>query len=298
MSNPLVTDAVGSRGKHGRGKLFLAEILAIVVMLLVLTPFIVVLLNATKTYDEIVLSPVALPQDAGQLGRNIQGVFNDPIVDLVGAFTDSAIITVVSLGVLVMFSSMAAWVLVRNKSRLSQFLFMLFVAAMVIPFQVVMYPLVYFLRAIGDNLGIPMLGTYHGVVFAYLGFGCSLSIFVFHGFIKGIPLALEESATIDGCSQPGIFFRIVLPLLKPVMVTVMILNGIWIWNDYLLPLLVLGGNGAVQTIPLAVTAFAGAYVKQWNLIMTAALLAMIPIIVLFLFAQKYIIKGMVDGAIK
>jgi raffinose/stachyose/melibiose transport system permease protein len=298
MADPLHLDAVGTKKGHVKLKALSAEILATFLLLLVITPFVVVLLNATKTYDEIVLSPVALPKDFGQLGRNIVGVFNDPTVDLIGAFTDSTIITVVSLGVLVVFSSMAAWVLVRNKSKISKVLFMLFVAAMVIPFQVVMYPLVYFLKSIGDTLGIHMLGTYHGVVFAYLGFGCSMSIFIFHGFVKGIPLALEESATIDGCTQPGVFFRIVFPLLKPVMVTVMILNGIWIWNDYLLPLLVLGGNGAIQTIPLAVTAFAGAYVKQWNLIMTAALLAMIPIIVLFLSAQKYIIKGMVEGAIK
>ncbi|NLA52752.1 MAG: carbohydrate ABC transporter permease, partial [Clostridiales bacterium] len=116
--------------------------------------------------------------------------------------------------------------------------------------------------------------------------------------IKNVPLELEEAATIDGCSQARTFFEIVLPLLRPAFVTVLILNGIWIWNDYLLPLLILGSNGAVQTIPLAVTAFAGAYLKQWDLILTSALLAMAPIIVLFLFAQRFIIKGMVEGAIK
>ncbi len=168
---------------------------------------------------------------------------------------------------------------------------------MVIPFQAVMYPLVYFLKGIGDTLGVRLLGTVPGITFAYLGFGCSLSIFIFHGFIKGIPLALEESATIDGYSLPGTFFKVVLPLLTLTVMTVAILNGIWIWNDYLLPLLVVGGSEA-QAIPLAVTTFAGAYVKKWNLLMTTALLAMVPIIVMFLFAQKYIIKGMVEGAVK
>ena len=125
-----------------------------------------------------------------------------------------------------------------------------------------------------------------------------MSVFIFHGFIKGIPLELEEAADIDGCGRAAIFFRIVLPLLQPTAVTVLILNGIWIWNDYLLPLLVLGSSGEVQTLPLAVSMFAGSYIKQWDLILTSALLAMLPIIVLFLFAQRYIIKGMVEGSIK
>ena len=136
------------------------------------------------------------------------------------------------------------------------------------------------------------------MVFAYIGFGESLSIFVFHGFIKNIPVTLEEAADIDGCSRPGIFFRIVLPLLQPVLVTILVLNGLWIWNDYLLPLLLLGSNGEVQTLPLAVQVFIGTYVRQWDLVMTSTLLAMLPIIVLYLFAQKYIIRGMVEGAVK
>jgi raffinose/stachyose/melibiose transport system permease protein len=193
---------------------------------------------------------------------------------------------------------MCAWALVRNKKKWSTVIFMAFVAAMVIPFQVVMFPLVKWFKMVGDAIGLPLLGTYHGIVFAYLGFGCSMSVFILHGFIKNIPLELEEAATIDGCSQPRTFFSVVLPLLQPTFITVLILNGIWIWNDFLLPLLILGSNGRVQTLPLAVTSFAGSYVKQWDLILTSALLAMLPIIVLFIFAQRYIIKGMVEGSIK
>jgi maltose transport system permease protein len=200
--------------------------------------------------------------------------------------------------IIVVFPSMAAWVLVRNHKSWSVWIFMIFVAAMVIPFQVIMYPLVRWMRVLGDFLNFKLLGTIPGIVFAYLGFGSSLSIFIFHGFIKNIPYELEEAATIDGCSQQRIFFQIVFPLLKPIIVTVLILNGIWIWNDYLLPLLVLGSNGAVQTIPIAVTSFAGAYLKQWDLILTSTLLAILPVIALYLFAQRYIIKGMVEGAIK
>ncbi|WP_339327748.1 carbohydrate ABC transporter permease [Clostridium beijerinckii] len=175
---------------------------------------------------------------------------------------------------------------------------MLLVAAMVIPFQVVMLPLLSTFRNISNFLGIQMLQSYQGVIFAYLGFGGSMSVFILHGFIKGIPRELEEAAWIDGCSPEGTFFRIIFPLLKPVQMTILILNGIWIWNDYLLPSLMLGLNGKIKTLPVAVSAFVGSYVKQWDLILSAAFLAMIPIIILFLFAQKQIIKGIVDGAIK
>ncbi|MGI6214453.1 MAG: carbohydrate ABC transporter permease [Christensenellales bacterium] len=298
MADALHLDAVGQKRQHSKAKRIALEILAIILVIIVLSPFAIVLFNSAKTFDHITRDPLSLPSDWSNLSANISAVMNDPTTDFLGAFLDSVIITAVSLVVIIIFSSMAAWVLVRNRSRFSNFVFMLFVAAMVIPFQVVMYPLVYFLKTIGDVLGIKMLATYQGIAFSYLGFGCSLSIFIFHGFIKTVPLALEESAFIDGCSQPGVFFKIILPLLTPTITTVAILNGIWIWNDYLLPLLVLGGSGVIQTIPLAVTAFAGAYVKQWNLIMTSALLAMIPIVVMFLFAQKYIIQGMVEGAVK
>ena len=276
----------------------IAEILVMLLFIIFMLPFALVVINAAKSAKEIVFSPVALPESWGQMITNVQAIFNNPTVDYTGAFFDSLIITVISLSVIVFFSSMCAWVLVRNKSKWSTFVFLAFVSAMVIPFQVVMFPLVRWLKILGDAIGLPLLGTYHGIVFAYLGFGCSMSVFILHGFIKGVPLELEEAATIDGCGQARTFFEIVLPLLRPAFVTVLILNGIWIWNDFLLPLLVLGSAGQVQTIPLAVTAFAGAYLKQWDLILTSALLAMIPIIVLFLFAQRYIIKGMVEGAIK
>ena len=143
-----------------------------------------------------------------------------------------------------------------------------------------------------------MLQSYFGLIFAYVGFGSSLSIFILHGFIKGIPGELEEAAAIDGCSRPGTFFRIVFPLLRPVQMTLLILNGLWIWNDFLLPSILLGLHGRDRTLPVAVTAFVGSFVRQWDLILTAAFLAMVPIVILFIFAQKYIIKGMVDGAIK
>jgi len=274
------------------------EAATILLFVLFMIPFGLVVLNSAKTSKEIIFNAIALPSDWGQLWTNITLIFTNPTVDYPGAFVDSAVITVVSLVVIVLFSSMCAWVLVRNDAVWSTVLFMVFVAAMVIPFQVLMYPLVRWMRVLGGFFHIQLLGTVPGIVFAYLGFGCPLSIFVFHGFIKNIPYELEESATIDGCSRGRTFFEIVFPLLQPIIVTVLILNGIWIWNDYLLPLLVLGSNGIVQTIPIAVTAFAGAYLKQWDLILTSTFIAMLPVIVLYLFAQRYIIKGMVEGSIK
>lgn len=276
----------------------IAEILVMLLFLIFMLPFVLVLINASKSAKEIIFNPVSLPVSWGQLMINIRSIFSNPNVDYLGAFVDSVIITVLSLLVVSFFSAMTAWVLVRNKSKWTTFVFLAFVSAMVIPFQVVMFPLVRWFKIMGDFIGFPLLGTYHGVVFAYLGFGSSMTIFILHGFIKNVPLELEEAATIDGASQARTFFEIVLPLLRPAFVTVLILNGIWIWNDFLLPLLILGSNGSVQTIPLAVTSFAGAYLKQWDLILTSALLAMLPIIVLFLFAQRFIIKGMVEGAIK
>lgn len=276
----------------------LLEAVTILLFLLFMFPFGIVALNSMKTSREIIFNAIALPANWRQLFTNISLIFTNPTVDYPGAFVDSTVITVCSLIVIVLFSSMCAWVLVRNRAVWSKVLFLVFVAAMVIPFQVLMYPLVRWLWVLGNFLRVPLLGSIPGIVFAYLGFGCPLSIFVFHGFIKNIPYELEESATIDGCSRGRTFFSIVLPLLQPIVVTVLILNGIWIWNDYLLPLLILGSNGIVQTIPIAVTAFAGAYLKQWDLILTSTLIAILPVVTLYLFAQRYIIKGMVEGSVK
>ena len=295
-----------TKSKHGeklprasiKPGMMILDLATILLFAIFMIPFGMVVLNSAKTSKEIIFDAIALPSDWGQLAVNVSLIFDNPTVNYLGAFFDSILITAFSLLVIVLFSAMCAWVLVRNKTVWSMALFMAFVAAMVIPFQVLMYPLVRWMRISGDFMHIRLLGTIPGIVFAYLGFGSPLSIFVFHGFIKNIPYELEESATIDGCTRSRTFFVIVFPLLQPIIVTVLILNGIWIWNDYLLPLLLLGSNGIIQTIPIAVTAFAGAYLKQWDLILTSTLIAMLPVIALYLFAQKYIIKGMVEGSIK
>ena len=194
---------------------------------------------------------------------------------------------------------MAAWVISRNhKKAWATAIYMVFIASMIIPFQVVMLPLVSTFRDVGKFIGISMLQSVQGIVFAYLGFGGAMTVFILTGFIKGIPYELEEAAAIDGCSPEGTFFKIIFPLLRPVITTVTILNGMWIWNDYLLPSLMLGQNGKVKTLPVAVQAFVGSYVKQWDLILSAALLAILPMIIVFLIGQKQIMSGMVEGAVK
>lgn len=284
--------------KSMKRKTIIVEIIAIVLIIIVLAPFLLVVINSAKTSADIVTSPISLPENWGQLLVNFSNVIHNDSFNYWSSFLSSLLITAVSLVVITVCASMAAWVLCRNKTKWSNFIFMLLVAAMVIPFQVVMLPLLSTFRVFSDFFGIQMLQSYQGIIFAYLGFGGSMTVFILHGFIKGIPKELEEAAWIDGCSPEGTFFRIIFPLLRPVQVTVLILNGIWIWNDYLLPSLMLGLNGKIKTLPVAVSSFVGSYVKQWDLILTAAFLAMIPIVILFLFAQKQIMQGMVDGAIK
>ena len=285
--------------KPEKNRNFIATIIASIIAIFVLFPFFLVVINSAKSSTDIVISPINLPKNWGQMLDNMKNVINNANFNYWSSFKSSIIITIVSLVLLTVFSCMAAWVLSRNeKKKWSAIIFLLFVAAMVIPFQVVMLPILTIFKNISNFLGIPMLSSYTGIIFAYLGFGGSMSIFIFHGFVKGIPKELEEAARIDGCKHEQIFFKIIFPLMKPVQMTVLILNGLWIWNDYLLPSIMLGLNGRIKTLPIAVSSFVGSYVKQWDLILTAAFLAMIPIIILFLFAQKQIIKGMMEGAIK
>lgn len=277
---------------------YLLEALTALLFLLFLFPFFIVLINAAKASFEITISPMSLPSDWSMIGKNMVAIWTNTTIRYPSSFRASTIITVFSLLCITGLSSQAAWVLVRTKTKTSQFIFFIFVAAMVIPFQIVMFPLLSWFRTVHQVIGLKLLRTYPGMIIAYVGFGSSLSVFLYHGFIKSIPFELEEAAKIDGCSRMKTFYVIISPILKPIHATVLVLNGIWIWNDYLLPLLVLGKGNRIQTIPLAVANFAGAYVKQWDMILTAILMAMIPIVIFFLTAQRHIIKGMVAGSIK
>ena len=274
-------------------------ILGVIVAVYTLFPFYLVVLNTFKNANGIVANPVGFGVVGfSQLMSNISAVVNNSNFNFWYAFGTSVIITVLSLVLLALFGGMAAWVICRNKTKWSTAIYMVFIASMIIPFQVVMLPLISTFRDVSQFIGISMLQSIPGIVFAYCGFGGAMTVFILTGFIKGIPYELEEAASIDGCSPEGTFFRIIFPLLTPVITTVTILNGMWIWNDYLLPSLMLGQNGKVKTLPVAVQAFVGSYVKQWDLILTAALLAIIPMVIIFIVAQKQIMNGMVEGAIK
>ncbi|MCR4808138.1 MAG: carbohydrate ABC transporter permease [Lachnospiraceae bacterium] len=274
-------------------------IIAVIVAAYVLFPFFLVLINSCKPTDMITKNPIGFTGATfTQLYTNLKDVINNTHFLFWSAFESSVIITVVSLILLALFGAMAAWVICRNHTKWSTVIYFTFIASMIIPFQVVMLPLISTFRDVGKFTGIPMLQSIPGIIFAYLGFGGAMTVFILNGFIKGIPMDLEEAASIDGCSPEQVFFRIILPLLKPVITTVTILNGMWIWNDYLLPSMMLGQNGKVKTLPVAVQAFVGSYVKQWNLILAAALLAIVPIIIIFFFAQKQIMEGMIEGAVK
>lgn len=274
-------------------------IIAIVIAAYVLFPFFLVVINSCKPTDQITANPIGFAgANFGQLISNLRDVINNTHFLFWSAFEYSVIITLLSLVLLAVLGSMAAWVICRNKTKWSTFIYFTFIASMIIPFQVVMLPLISTFRDVGKFIGISMLQSVSGIVFAYLGFGGAMTVFILNGFIKGIPITLEEAASIDGCSPEQTFFMIIFPLLKPVITTVTILNGMWIWNDYLLPSMMLGQNGKVKTLPVAVQAFVGSYVKQWNLILAAALLAIIPIVILFFFAQKQIMEGMIEGAVK
>lgn len=274
-------------------------IIAIIIAIYVLFPFYLVVLNSFKTKSNIVDDPIAFTgANFSQFLTNLTSVINNKNFVFWRAFGCSALVTVISLVLLALFGGMAAWVICRNKTKWSTAIYMIFIASMIIPFQVVMLPLIATFREVGNFIGLSMNKSLPGLIFAYCGFGGAMTVFILTGFIKGIPYELEEAAAIDGCSPEGIFFRIIFPLLKPTIVTVTILNGMWIWNDYLLPSILLGQSSSNKTLPVAVQAFVGSFAKSWDLILTAALLAMIPMIVLFLFAQKQIMSGMVEGAIK
>ena len=268
----------------------LETLLLVLLAALTLVPLFLVVQNSFKSRFYISGDPFALPNKETfvALENYISGLSAGGFF---AAFGRSLLITVVSVGLIVLCTSMAAWYLMRVRTALTKGMYYLFVFSMIVPFQMVMYTMTYL-------VGRAKLNTVLAMPFIYLGFGAGLSVFMLCGFIRGIPRELEEAATIDGCNPVQTFFLVVLPLLKPTAVTVAILNTMWIWNDYLLPYLVLGTEK--KTVPVAIQiAMQGAYGStDYGGLMAMLVLAMIPIVVFYLFCQKYIIKGVVAGAVK
>lgn len=269
-------------------------ILGLITTIFTLFPIYIMLTNSFKGRAQIFTDTIGLP-------KSLDFTFYKTAIErmnFIKAFSNSLIVTVISIALIIAFSSMTAWVLVRNKTKLSNFIFYMLVATILIPFQSVMIPLMQYMSDWEiKSIHFSMIDTFYGLIFMYIGFGTSMAVFLYHGFIKGVPRSLEEAAEIDGCNKFQVFWKIVFPSLKPINVTVAILNVIWIWNDYLLPSLVLRSPG-LRTIPLSTFYFFGEFTIQWNLAMAGLVMTIIPVIIFYLFGQKYIIKGVMDGAVK
>lgn len=265
-------------------------LLLVLLALLFVAPLFIVFINSFKTKFDIIGSPFALPnaQTFAGLENYITGIKSSGIIS---AFLRSLFITAASVLVLVVCTSMTAWYITRVKSKFTKILYYLLVFSMIVPFQMVMFTMTY-------TAGKLNLNNLIGIILIYLGFGAGMSVFMMCGFMKSVPLEIEEAAMIDGCSPIQTFFLIVFPILKPTSVTVAVLNAMWIWNDYLLPYLVLGTDN--KTMPVAIQlAMQGAYGSvNWGGFMAMLVIAIIPIIVFYLFCQKYIIKGVTAGAVK
>ncbi len=270
-------------------------IVTCLVFVLYMFPFYMIVLNSFKDKRDIVKVPLAW----GTLGGGKKGF---TLTNYVEAFQkmnflrcllNSFIITSVSVALIILVSSMCAYIFVRKSWKINKFFYSLMMFSMVIPFQVVMIPLI---SIYGGQLN--MLNHRATLIFMHVGFSVSMAVFMYHGFIRGsIPLSLEEAAEIDGASRPRTFFQIVFPLLKPTTATLVILYALALWNDYLLPSLILTSKD-LYTIPIATKLFQGAYGNQMDLLMAALVMAIIPVIILYIALQKYIIAGVVAGAVK
>lgn len=261
-------------------------VLAVVFLL----PIALVLMNSFKSRLYISSAPFAFPTMETFVGfeNYIKGLNSSGFFV---SFLRSVFVSVLSVAVIIVCTSMASWFIVRVKNRLTKFLYVIFAFSMIVPFQMVMYTMTYVVQSIGFN-------TLPGIVIVYLGFGAGLSVFMFTGFVKAVPLEIEEAAEIDGCNPLQTYFRVVFPMLKPTAITVSIIQAMWVWNDYLLPYLVLGTKH--KTVPVAIQlAMQGAYGStDYGGFMAMLVLAVIPIVVFYISCQKYIIKGVMSGAIK
>ena len=277
--------------KQKKRRQVITVIVLIIVFILFVIPFLLVLINVFKTKGDITSNPLALIGEHGFTLQNFPEAMAK--MDLWNVFKNSAFITFSATILTILFSAMASFVIVRNNWKACTLFFALMIASMVIPFQVLMVPLV---SVYGGIFGV--LGSRITLIFMHVGFSVSMATFMFHGAIhSNIPLELEEAALIDGCSRWQTFWKIVFPLLKPTVATVAIIDAMAFWNDYLLPSLVLTDK-SIYTIPIATQAFYGTYSTDIGLVMAALLLAMLPILILYLFLQKHIVAGVTAGAVK
>lgn len=264
-------------------------ILLIILSAVFLAPILIVVVNSFKSKFSITTEPFVLPNVT-----NFEGVANyETGISTTGfpvSFGWSLFITFFSVAAIIIFTSMTAWYIVRVKTLFTNILYYLLIFSMIVPFQMVMFTM-------SKTANILRLDNPIGIIVIYLGFGAGLAVFMFSGFIKSVPKGVEEAATVDGCGALGVFWKIVFPILKPTTVTVAILNTMWIWNDYLLPYLVIGKD--YKTIPVAVQYLKGGYGSvDMGAMMALLVLSILPVVIFYLSCQKYIIKGVAAGAVK
>lgn len=273
-----------------KNKVTFATIFFSILSVLWLFPIFVVLINSFKKKTYISRMPFSIPTDKAFVGlQNYENGIKK--IGFFQAFGCSLWITVASVAVIILFTSMCAWYITRVKNKATSSLYYLCVFSMIVPFQMVMFTL----SKLADMLH---MGNPLGIVIVYLGFGAGLAVFMFCGFVKSIPIEIEEAAMIDGCNPLEIFFQVVLPVLKPTCISVAILQTMWIWNDYLLPYLVLDIT-KYKTIPIAIQYLKGGYgAIDMGAMMGMLVLAIIPIVIFYMFCQRYIIEGVVAGAVK
>lgn len=269
------------------GKVVESVILWVFFVIFVL-PFAVVVIDSFKTNEEIMSNPLSIT--AKPILNNFVEAFNT--MNYPSAFLNTLFITAFSVALIALASAMTAYFIVRSNTRIGSIIFYTLVAGMMVPFQAIMIPLV----SIYGNLGL--LSNRGTLIYLYIGFGCGMGTFIFHGFIHtSIPVSLEEAAKIDGATLVQTFFKIVLPLLKPVLATIVVLDVLWIWNDYLLPSLVLTQPWQL-TLPLSTYSFSGQLSVNFGPLIASLILTIIPVLIIYIFLQKYIVEGIVAGAVK
>ncbi|MCM3174053.1 carbohydrate ABC transporter permease [Paenibacillus sp. MER 99-2] len=266
---------------------YLIRLLLIIGSLFAMLPIYMAVVNSFKTQGEMFQSFIALPTTLHW--ENYADAFTK--INLLHSSMNSAIVSFLGIGGIVLTASMAGYKLSRTSGRLSNIIFFLFVASMLVPFHSIMIPLTRMAR------GLSVQGSTYGLALIYIGLGVNMAIFLYHGFVKSIPRELEESAQMDGCNEFQTFFQIIFPLLLPITVTIAILDFLWIWNDFLLPLLMLTDVNN-YTLILSTNMLFGEYNKEWPLILSSLVLTAIPVILIYAFFQKFIMEGIAEGAVK
>ncbi|WP_435922888.1 carbohydrate ABC transporter permease [Paenibacillus sp. DYY-L-2] len=273
---------------RSRGGRIVLEVIMVILSLLFLYPLFLTIINSLKSFQEVMTDVIALPKALAF--ENYSYVWE--FINYPRLFLNNAVITILGLAGIILVSSIASYKLARTKSKASSIIYFLCIMPMLIPFQSIMLTVLQMAKS------LHLSESTWGLGLLYWGFGAPLAVFIYHGFVKGIPKEIDESATIDGASGFRLFFSVIFPLLKSVTTTIIIIDVMWIWNDFLLPLLMVNGSPSTKTLTLAAYTFVGQYTSDWQYAMTAMVMAVLPSIIVFIFLQKYIVKGVVAGAVK